>query len=511
MSKTDDLIHGAPSVDDGGAHNLSPDKTNAPEWPEPKPLSGTLAEVPVFDPDWLPDSVRGRVIDVAERFQVPPDYPAAALLGMLGGAIGRRALMRPKQFDEWTVYPNLWGGIIGRSGVMKTPLLNAVLGPLRRRQDLAMAIFESELDEYERLTGDFGARKRVRRAVFAGRDGGDHDQPLDGEIPQPPSCVRYVANDASVEKLHLLLRDNPAGLLYVRDELAGWMAQMDKRVRDRAFFLETWDGNGEFTFDRVGRGTVHARNLCLSVFGGIQPGRLQTYVADAAGGGAGDDGFLQRFQLLVWPDVVREWEEVDRQTNVTAERQVESLLDRILLLSPEDPLRTRFSAEAQERFGEWRRELEQKVRSGTLSPPMESHLAKARSLLPKLALIFHLAESDSPDGEITLKQTERAAAVCAYLEAHARRVYGSVASLPQRLAATLGQKLRSGQLGARFSLRDVYLHGWTGLDTAERARTAVAVLVDAGWVRRVNVEPGPAGGRPTEEFLVNPAVHAHQS
>src|SRR5689334_6274421 len=90
----------------------------------------------------------------------------------------------------------------------------------------------------------------------------------------------------------LLLRENPAGLLYVRDELAGWITQMEKRTRDRAFFLETWDGNGEFTFDRAGRGTVHARNLCLSVFGGIQPARLQAYVADAVSGGVGDDGFV---------------------------------------------------------------------------------------------------------------------------------------------------------------------------------------------------------------------------
>ncbi len=219
---------------------------------------------------------------------------------------------------------------------------------------------------------------------------------------------------------------------------------------------------------------MHASNLCLSVFGGIQPGRLQSYVADAASGGAGDDGFLQRFQLLVWPDVAREWDEVDRQTDVRAERQVGELLDRILLLSPEDPLQTRFSAEAQERFGVWRKELERKVRCGGLSPAIESHLAKSRSLLPKLALIFHLAESERLEGEIALVQADRAAAVCAYLQAHARRVYGSPASLPQRLAASLCQKLRSGALGERFSLRDVYLHGWAGLDTAERARTAVA-------------------------------------
>jgi putative DNA primase/helicase len=215
--------------------------------------------------------------------------------------------------------------------------------------------------------------------------------------------------------------------------------------------------------------------------------------------------------LLVWPDVAREWAEMDRKPDMRAERQVEQVLDRILLLSPEDPLRTRFSAEAQERFGVWRRELEQRVRSGHLSPAMESHLAKSRSLLPKLALIFHLAESDPSDEEITVLEAERAAAFCTYLEAHARRVYGSVASLPQRLAASLGQKLRSGQLGERFSLRDIYLHGWGELDTAERARTAVAVLVDAGWIRRGSVGNSPAGGRPTEEYLVNPAVYAHQS
>jgi hypothetical protein len=72
--------------------------------------------------------------------------------------------------------------------------------------------------------------------------------------------------------------------MYVRDELAGWIAQLDKRAR--------------------------SSNLCLSVFGGIQPARLQAYVADAATGGAGDDGFL--FQLLLWPDVAWDWDEIDR-------------------------------------------------------------------------------------------------------------------------------------------------------------------------------------------------------
>ena len=32
-------------------------------------------------------------------------------------------------------------------------------------------------------------------------------------------------------------------------------------------------------------------------------------------GGAGDDGLAQRFQLLVWPDVGRHWEDMDRPPN----------------------------------------------------------------------------------------------------------------------------------------------------------------------------------------------------
>src|SRR5947209_14214693 len=110
----------------------------AEAWPAPRPLSAALAEVCPFDPELLPETLRPWVLDVAERLQVPADYPAAALIVMLAGALGRRALIRPLRHDNWMVVPNLWGAIVGRSGVMKSPVLHAVMGPLRRRQALAM-------------------------------------------------------------------------------------------------------------------------------------------------------------------------------------------------------------------------------------------------------------------------------------------------------------------------------------------------------------------------------------
>jgi hypothetical protein len=492
------------------AESVRHERVKAEAWPAPRPLSAALTEVCPFDPDLLPETLRPWVLDLAERLQVPADYPAAALIVMLAGALGRRASIRPQRHDHWMVVPNLWGVIVGRSGVMKSPVLRAVMGPLRRRQALAMTVYESERDAYQRQLQQQAVPKRIRRRMITAT-APDHREcaAWDAETPTPPVCTRYLVNEATIEKVHMILKENPGGVLYLRDELSGWIAQLDQRgrERDRAFFLETWDGDSDFTFDRVGRGTVYASHVCLSVFGGLQPARLQGYLADAVTGGSGDDGFMQRFQLVVWPDVQPHWEEIDRVPDTRAEGRVEQILDRFLEISPEDPIRARFSAAAQERFGAWRKELEHRIRSGDLEPALESHLAKSRSLLPKLALLFHLAE-DSREEEIPLVEAQRAAQFCAYLESHARRVYRCVASRPLQLAVTLGRKLRRGRLANGFRVGDVYLQGWPGLDTAERARVAIRVLVDAGWVRPRSVRVGGRDGARSEEYMVNPAIFA---
>jgi len=36
---------------------------------------------------------------------------------------------------------------------------------------------------------------------------------------------------------------------------------------DRAFYCEAWNGTSAYTYDRIGRGTVHIRAACLSVLG----------------------------------------------------------------------------------------------------------------------------------------------------------------------------------------------------------------------------------------------------
>jgi hypothetical protein len=75
----------------------------------------------------------------------------------------------------------------------------------------------------------------------------------------------------------------------------------------------------------------------------------------------------------------------------------------------------RFSEEAQEVFDQWRDELEIRLRSTELSPALESHLAKYRSLMPSLALIIQLIEfvnSSGDGGAVGLRAALQAAAWC---------------------------------------------------------------------------------------------------
>jgi putative DNA primase/helicase len=172
------------------------------------------------------------VVDVAERLQVPADFPAAALIVMLAGVLGRRAFIRPHRYDPWLVFPNLWGVTIGRPGAMKSPVLRAILGPLRRRQALAMAVYESEREAYQRQLQAHLAQKRNHRAAVSTREAAEGTG-WDGGMPTPPVCTRYLVNEATIEGVHVILKENPQGVLYLRDELSGWLAPLQQRNEAR--------------------------------------------------------------------------------------------------------------------------------------------------------------------------------------------------------------------------------------------------------------------------------------
>jgi len=279
---------------------------------------------------------------------------------------------------------------------------------------------------------------------------------------------RYKSNDTTIEKLGEILRDNPAGLLILRDELVDLIASWDKAGHegDRAFYLESWNGYGSFDTDRIGRGRIHIPNLCTSLFGGIQPDKLTSYLEQSANALA-DDGMLQRFQMLVYPDH-RSWEWCDFIPNKDARDKAYAVFDAIANLDPiawgtlaaDDYIKFphfKFNDEAQKIFIDWSTNLNLLKLPNEDNPLIVQHLAKFEKLFSALALIFHLVDCASfgSYGPIRAQSAQRAVAWCEFLEAHARRCYGLLADDGLRSAQALLDKLCKSKLSNGFTARDV--------------------------------------------------------
>ena len=141
---------------DGAAHTRTMSGMSGPdpgEWPEPSPVKTELLPVEPLPLSIIPLPFRSWIKDVSDRMQCPPDFVAAAMLVMTGSIIGTRCGIRPKKADDWTVIPNLWGGVIGRPSMMKMPAMAEGIKPMDALTTVAKqdfeAVFMSHLAEME--------------------------------------------------------------------------------------------------------------------------------------------------------------------------------------------------------------------------------------------------------------------------------------------------------------------------------------------------------------------------
>ena len=321
--------------------NATAGHSDGQEWPAPLPLPEGLPAVAPFDFALLPDTLRPWAEDICERVQCPPDYVGATIMAALGCAIGRKVGIRPQEKTDWTEFPNQWSLIIGRPGVLKSPAMEAALLPLKRLAAQAVELHNGEMEQYHqaarlaKLCAEAG--EKAARIKLAKNPGADVSGDLANDQPEAPTLRRYIVNDTTAAALGELLRQNPDGLLAFRDELVSLLKSLDREesAEARGFYLTGWNGNSAYTFDRIGRGmNLHIRAVCLSLLGSTQPGRIAEYLRAAVKGGGGDDGLIQRFGLLVWPDTGAAWRDVDRWPDSDARRETNRVFETLDRLDP---------------------------------------------------------------------------------------------------------------------------------------------------------------------------------
>lgn len=471
---------------------------DASEWGEPRSLEKRLHPAPTFSFDMLPQVLVDFVRDSSERMGVAPDYIAVPLILSAAAALGAGWVVCPKAVDKgWKETAVLWGGVVARPGSKKSPCLQLTAKPLHR--------IEAKLK-----TAYLQAKAQYQMAKRAAKDNPAALMTL-GE----PKQERAVVQDATYQSLVELCSASPHGLMAQCDEVAAMVSAWRIKGQEaaRGFFLTAWSGDQPYTLDRKEGGTTFIARLFIVISGGVQPSVLGSLVRDARQNGAANDGLLQRFQLMVYPDDTHAPAEVDRKADELAENRALAAVERLRTITPkevevEEEKHTgrgilNFSEEAQPIFNTIRSAIDKQAKNPACDPLLAAHYSKMPGAVAKLAMLLHLL--DGGKGDITVAAATKALLWANYMRGHAKRVYSLSQVADEDGATRLLEGIKAGTLRDGFTGPDIRRKGWTGLKTDENIETALDILVKAGWLRQQQQQPvGPQGGRPTTKYIINP-------
>lgn len=493
-------------------------------WPDPLPLADP-GEPPPLPDNLLPDALAAFVSDVHERLSAPVEFAAVPLIASLGAVLGGRVALAPKVRDTWYEFPNLYAAIIGPPASKKSPAAEQALAFVRRLEEAAAERWiQGDFLELETKKADAEmCAHRIERDLKKKDPTGDPEalakarrDLADAQQKIKVGPPRLTTSDATREKLEELLAANPRGILVIRDELAGWLVTLgsENRAGEREAFLSLWSGKNATQTDRIGRGSLAIPPVPVSIFGGIQPGKFRRYIEEAAAGGQGADGLLQRFVLMA-PEIP-EFKYVDDVPDKAAADRLHNIFRRL----NQEPVSIggtattdviellHFDAEAQELATDWLTKSGKRAsdegKSG--SELLGAWLGKRDKTFCALSLIFHavqVADGRRDPGSVNLRCAEMAAGWCELLELHVRKVYGAHADPQGAGMAALASKIQVGAVVDGDRQRDIYRHHWEHLKTPEEVRAAVEALYARGWC---DLEEVATGGSPTQEIRVNPKL-----
>lgn len=443
-----------------------------------EPFAGAIfdpwdALAPVaFPMDALPPALAAFSASRATAIGCDPAAVAMACLSALSAALDGRSRLKMKRFDSWSVPPALWVALIGPSSAKKSPAIKAAWGPLEKRQGATLRAYQQAIKMWEAAPKDMKPEK-----------------------PFPPA--RYVTHDGTMEAIQGILGNQDRGLGVLRDELAGFIGQMDKYsngrggAADRAFFLQAFEG-GSYVADRVGRGTVPIENLLLAICGGIQQDRLASF------GDLTDDGLWQRFLPVVMAPPSMGQDKPGGEAETAYDGIVEHVLGLPSLLAHLLP-------DAMAERERMERKLFDLEQSDMLGGAFTSFLGKLNGIWGRLALVLHAADQQAIPGEVSGAHAQGASAVVDYLIKSGARVYLAMGAPgsgkgPQPIKEIAGYILvkKSQRLLASDLTRNVRLCRGLSLEDIQKA---LSPLVAGNWLNPEKPFPN------NNAWTVNPEVH----
>lgn len=223
--------------------------------PEPEPKAHNFFPIEVF-----PDFIRKYILELNRTLNFHVDFSSAAAMFTIATINGNKYKLRVK--NGWEAPTIFWFACVGYPGTIKTHPVKTITRPLIHLDIASKSNYDEEMRHYN------------------------------PEQKQPkPRFKQILISDYTLEALHSIHDINKRGVGLYKDELKGFLNDMNKyrKGSDEEFWLESFN-NGSYIVNRVTKEPVMINNICINIIGTIQHDVLNKVVTEYAG-----NGLIDRF------------------------------------------------------------------------------------------------------------------------------------------------------------------------------------------------------------------------
>jgi hypothetical protein len=332
-----------------------------------------------FPIDIFPANIQTYMLECHRTLNASIDYMGCSMLWLLSIIIGNSIKIQVK--TGWIESSVLWMAIVGRPGVGKTPNINNIIFPLQKANNSEIKTYIKRMDAYRAY---MDLEKKEREAE---------------EKLYKPIKTQFIASDITLEALVELHEENKNAVGVFKDELAGWLKDMNKyrAGSDLEFWLSSWSNKG-VALNRKTSKSSFVESPIIPILGGIQPGVLNQFYTEENK----DNGFIDRI-LTCYPDVeVEMYNDNEMDAELLQEYEdfiinmYQEIKRNVVVYDNEQQISSIIAVFTESAKKEWMRihdEITAMQNSSSENEYMKSMLPKQKSYIPRFALLINTLDS----------------------------------------------------------------------------------------------------------------------
>jgi len=400
---------------------------------------------PQFPVEVFPDDIQNFISVLHKGLNYSKDFTSIAIICAVATLNGNKIKLRVK--NEWVAPSIFWFAAVGEPGVNKTHPIKTILKPISRLDSESKERFDRALKE---LSED--DRKSQERR---------------------PKFKQIIVNDYTLEALHHIHDVNKRGLLLYRDELIGFLNDMNKyrKGSDEQFWLESFNNNS-YIVNRVTKDPLMIEYTNINIIGTIQPEQLNNVLKGHSGNGLTDRFLYTTNETTIYPvgleDVPAVWTEWwGSVVNAVYEND-------IFYVDKHDTKVISLDKSGLEAMIKYDSELCKMQSSDDMEYYMKNYLSKMKTYLPRFALVMSIFDSIMHGVELVVlpDHFDKAWKIVQYFIDSARFVFNDVNKAEDIESTTvkLNGKTKADKIVSLYKM------GYKQADIAKKLRVSPAYV-----------------------------------